>query len=110
MLELVPGATCGHIGLYRDEVTKKPIEYYCKLPSDIGNRHVYLIDPMLATGGSANGAVEILKDMALNKSHSFVSLLLQKVLKHSVKLTQISHYSSVHLIENLMKTLISAQA
>ena len=61
MLELVPGATCGHIGLYRDEETKKPVEYYCKLPSDIADRHVYLIDPMLATGGSAIGAVEILR-------------------------------------------------
>ena len=65
MLELVPGATCGHIGLYRVEETKKPVEYYCKLPSDINERHVYLIDPMLATGGSAMGAVEILKVLVL---------------------------------------------
>lgn len=61
MLELVPGATCGHIGLYRDEATKEPIEYYCKLPADIGEKNVYLIDPMLATGGSANDAVKMLK-------------------------------------------------
>ena len=74
MLELVPGATCGHIGLYRDEVTKKPIEYYCKLPSDIGDRHVYLIDPMLATGGSANGAVEILKRHGA-KQISFICII-----------------------------------
>ena len=57
MLELVPGCTCGHIGLYRDEVTKKPVEYYCKLPADISEKDVYLVDPMLATGGSAIDAV-----------------------------------------------------
>ncbi|MBE6133600.1 MAG: uracil phosphoribosyltransferase [Erysipelotrichaceae bacterium] len=67
MLELVPGATCGHIGLYRDEETKKPVEYYCKLPGDICDRHVYLIDPMLATGGSAMGAVEILRKHGAQK-------------------------------------------
>ena len=61
MLELVPGATCGHIGLYRDEVTKEPVEYYCKLPADIATKDVYLIDPMLATGGSAMDAVKMLK-------------------------------------------------
>lgn len=61
MLELVPGATCGHIGLYRDEITKEPVEYYCKLPDNIGEMDVYLIDPMLATGGSANDAVNMLK-------------------------------------------------
>ena len=67
MLELVPGATCGHIGLYRDEVTKEPVEYYCKLPTDIGEKDVYLIDPMLATGGSAIGAVKMLKKHGVNK-------------------------------------------
>ena len=61
MLELVPGATCGHIGLYRDEVTKEPVEYYCKLPADIDQFDVYLVDPMLATGGSAMDAVKMLK-------------------------------------------------
>ena len=48
MLDLLPGCTCGHIGLYRDEVTKKPVEYYCKLPADISEKDVYLVDPMLA--------------------------------------------------------------
>ena len=57
MLDLLPGCTCGHIGLYRDEVTKKPVEYYCKLPADISEKDVYLVDPMLATGGSAIDAV-----------------------------------------------------
>ena len=60
MLELVPGATCGHIGLYRDEVTKEPVEYYCKLPANIDEMDVFLIDPMLATGGSAIDATKML--------------------------------------------------
>ena len=67
MLELVPGATCGHIGLYRNEVTKEPVEYYCKLPSDIGEMDVYLIDPMLATGGSAIDAVKMLRQHGAKK-------------------------------------------
>jgi uracil phosphoribosyltransferase len=61
MLELVPGCTCGHIGLYRNEVTHEPVEYYCKLPADISEKDVYLVDPMLATGGSAIDAVKMLK-------------------------------------------------
>ncbi len=67
MLELIPGAACGHIGLYRDEVTHKPVEYYCKLPENIGEKEVYLVDPMLATGGSAIGAVKILRDHGAKK-------------------------------------------
>lgn len=61
MLELVPGAVCGHIGLYRDEITHQPVEYYCKLPDNIAEKEVILIDPMLATGGSAIDAVSIIK-------------------------------------------------
>lgn len=61
MLELVPGAVCGHIGLYRDEITHQPVEYYCKLPEDIAEKEVILIDPMLATGGSAIDAISIIK-------------------------------------------------
>lgn len=67
MLELVPGATCGHIGLYRDEVSKEPVEYYCKLPPNIAEKEVFLIDPMLATGGSAMDAVKMLKKHGANK-------------------------------------------
>ena len=67
MAELVPGSTFGHIGLYRDEETHEPVEYYCKLPADIGEKDVYLIDPMLATGGSAMGAVEILRKHGAKK-------------------------------------------
>ena len=62
MVDLIPSAKIGHIGLYRDPETHKPVEYYCKLPEDIGNRQVYVVDPMLATGGSAVAAIDFLKD------------------------------------------------
>lgn len=61
MVALVPSAKIGHIGLYRDPVTHKPVEYYCKLPEDIENRQVFVVDPMLATGGSAVAAIDFLK-------------------------------------------------
>ena len=61
LLELVPVAKVGHIGLYRDPETHNPVEYYCKLPSDIEDRIVILVDPMLATGGSACDALTMLK-------------------------------------------------
>ncbi len=60
-LELVPAARIGHIGLYRDEETLQPVEYYCKLPSDIEERDVFVLDPMLATGGSAIDAISQIK-------------------------------------------------
>ena len=61
VLAMIPAAKVGHIGLYRDHETCKPVEYYCKLPSDIAEREVLLLDPMLATGGSAIDAVNMLK-------------------------------------------------
>ena len=61
VLELIPAARVGHIGLYRDPETLKPVEYYCKLPEDIAERDVLIVDPMLATGGSASAAIEFLK-------------------------------------------------
>ena len=61
MVDLIPSAKIGHIGLYRDPETHMPVEYYCKLPEDIGNRHVFVVDPMLATGGSAVAAIDFLK-------------------------------------------------
>lgn len=62
MLSLIPAAKVGHIGLYRDEETLKPVEYFCKLPEDIAEREVIVVDPMLATGGSAIDAVTLLKN------------------------------------------------
>ncbi len=59
--ELVPSARIGHIGLYRDETTLQPVEYYCKLPKDIEERDVFVVDPMLATGGSAIDAISQIK-------------------------------------------------
>ncbi len=61
LLSLVPVAKVGHIGLYRDPETHDPVEYYCKLPFDIEERYIIICDPMLATGGSASGAIEMLK-------------------------------------------------
>ncbi len=61
MVALVPSAKIGHIGLYRDPETHMPVEYYCKLPEDIENRQVFVVDPMLATGGSAIAAIDFLK-------------------------------------------------
>lgn len=61
MLKLIPAAKVGHIGLYRDPDTLQPVEYYCKLPSDVSERELIILDPMLATGGSAAKAVEVLK-------------------------------------------------
>lgn len=61
ILELLPAAKVGHIGLYRDPETLEPVEYYCKLPEDIGERDILIVDPMLATGGSAVAAVQFLR-------------------------------------------------
>lgn len=67
ILKLVPTAKIGHIGLYRDEVTLEPVEYYCKLPADVKDRTVLLTDPMLATGGSADAAIGFLKARGVDK-------------------------------------------
>lgn len=61
MLAMIPAAKVGHIGLYRNEETLEPVEYYCKLPKDCAEREVFVVDPMLATGGSSSAAISMLK-------------------------------------------------
>ena len=69
MLTMIPTAKVGHIGLYRDPETKLPVEYYCKLPEDCAEREVFVVDPMLATGGSSIAAIQMLKDKGCKKIH-----------------------------------------
>jgi uracil phosphoribosyltransferase len=74
MLAMVPAAKVGHIGLYRDPDSLLPVEYYCKLPGDISERDVILLDPMLATGGSASDAVKLLRGRGA-KSIKFIGII-----------------------------------
>lgn len=67
VLQLLPSAKVGHVGLYRDPETLEPVEYYCKMPSDIAERDVIIVDPMLATGGSAVAAIQFMKDYGCKK-------------------------------------------
>ena len=69
MLSIIPTAKVGHIGLYRDPDTLEPVEYYCKLPGDCAEREVFVVDPMLATGGSAVAAIQMLKEKGVKKIH-----------------------------------------
>ena len=74
MLEIVPAAKVGHIGMYRDPETHMPVEYYCKLPEDIDKRRIIVVDPMLATGGSAVDAIDNIKKKG-GKDISFMCLI-----------------------------------
>lgn len=87
MVDLIPSAKIGHIGLYRDPVTHKPVEYYCKLPEDIENRQVFVVDPMLATGGSAVAAINFLK------AHGCKSIIMMNIIgcPEGVKAVQEAH-------------------
>jgi uracil phosphoribosyltransferase len=67
MLSLIPAAKVGHIGLYRDPDSFEPVEYYCKLPADCEDREVFVVDPMLATGGSSTAAIQMLKDKGVKR-------------------------------------------
>lgn len=87
MVALIPSAKIGHIGLYRDPETHKPVEYYCKLPEDIGSRQVYVVDPMLATGGSAVAAINFLKE------HGCKNIIMMNIIgcPEGVKAVQAAH-------------------
>ena len=88
MLNVVPGARIGHIGLYRDPATLKPVEYYFKMPDSMDERDVVVVDPMLATGNSAVAAVQQLKDKCNPKSIKFMCLLAAP---EGVKTMQAAH-------------------
>jgi len=87
MVDLIPSAKIGHIGLYRDPETHMPVEYYCKLPEDIGNRQVFVVDPMLATGGSAVAAINFLKE------HGCKNIIMMNIIgcPEGVKAVQEAH-------------------
>ena len=87
LLKLAPVARVGHIGLYRDPETHKPVEYYCKLPTDIEKRMVILVDPMLATGGSAVDALTMLK----NKGCKNIKFMCLVAAPEGVKAVQKAH-------------------
>ena len=74
MLSLIPNAKVGHVGLYRDPETHQPVEYYCKLPTDIEHRKIFVVDPMLATGGSAAAAIDFIKKRG-GKDITFMCLI-----------------------------------
>ena len=80
MMNLIPAAKVGHIGLYRDPETLLPVDYYCKLPSDISERDIIIVDPMLATGGSAIDAITQIK--AVQKAHPDVDIFVAHVDDH----------------------------
>ena len=87
MVDLIPSAKIGHIGLYRDPETHMPVEYYCKLPEDIANRQVFVVDPMLATGGSAVAAIDFLKQ------HGCKNIIMMNIIgcPEGVKMVQDAH-------------------
>ena len=87
MLAMIPSAKVGHIGLYRNEETLEPVEYYCKLPADCAEREVFVVDPMLATGGSSIAAIQLLKD----KGCKSIRLLCIIAAPEGVKAMQEAH-------------------
>ncbi|WP_167958304.1 uracil phosphoribosyltransferase [Anaerosporobacter faecicola] len=82
ILNLIPNAKVGHIGLYRDEETLEPVEYFCKLPTDAAEREIFVVDPMLATGGSAISAIKQLKARGIKKIHFLCLIAAPEGVKH----------------------------
>ncbi|MTI46875.1 MAG: uracil phosphoribosyltransferase [Firmicutes bacterium] len=87
MLNLLPAAKVGHVGLYRDPETLEPVEYYCKLPSDVEERDLIVLDPMLATGGSAKAAIQFLKD----RGATAIKLVCLIAAPEGIKVVQDTH-------------------
>ena len=87
MVDMIPSAKIGHIGLYRDPETHEPVEYYCKLPEDVDKRQVFVVDPMLATGGSAVAAIDFLK------KHGCKQIIMMNVIgcPEGIKMVQDAH-------------------
>jgi uracil phosphoribosyltransferase len=92
ILELIPAARVGHVGLYRDPVTLRPVEYYCKLPEDIAERSVLIVDPMLATGGSAAAAIQLLRE----KGARHIDLLVLIAAPEGIE-EVLAHCDDVHI-------------
>lgn len=87
ILNLIPAAKVGHVGLYRDEETLQPVEYFCKLPQDIAEREVIVVDPMLATGGSAADALTMLK----NRGAKYLKLMCLISSPEGIKMVKEAH-------------------
>ncbi len=87
MLKMIPAAKVGHVGLYRDPETLLPVEYYCKLPPDVAERELLVLDPMLATGGSAAAAIDFLKD----KGAENIKLVCLIAAPEGIKMVQEKH-------------------
>ena len=87
MLNLLPAAKVGHVGLYRDPETLEPVEYYCKLPNDVEERDLIVLDPMLATGGSAKAAIQFLKD----RGATAIKLVCLIAAPEGIKVVQDAH-------------------
>ena len=101
VLQVMPNAKIGHIGLYRNEKTLEPVEYYCKLPKNIENKTVIILDPMLATGGSGSAAIEMLKKRGV-KHIKFLSIIaapegLEKIQNDHPDVEIYSAYKDSHL-------------
>ena len=79
---MIPAAKVGHIGLYRDPVTYKAVEYFCKLPADCDEREVFVVDPMLATGASSAAAIQMLKDKGVKKIRFMCIIAAPEGVKH----------------------------
>ena len=102
MLSLIPAAKVGHIGLYRDPETLEPVEYYCKLPADCSEREVFVVDPMLATGGSSVAAIRMLKEKGIVPKAIGVEVISDAILEQGVAA------AAKYNFENTVKVLQTA--